>query len=111
MRPDWRRIFFGTSVIVLVYIALAVFGVDYRVIEYFASLGTEQAQRIGLSVTLLLMSLSGVLGFFLAKRRGRNTLSWLCACFLLNVWAVIYLWSLPDLTAPRSKEVGDYSTR
>jgi len=103
MRPDWKRILIGTLSIFLVYLSFVVFGVDYRVIGYFERLPTQQAQRLGLSITLLIMTLSALLGFALARSKGRRPFPWLFVCFLLNVWAVIYLWSLSSLRDQRSE--------
>jgi hypothetical protein len=95
MKPDWRRLLIGTLIVVFVYLGFILSGLDLRVTNYFTSLPTERAQWLGASITVSLMSLSAALGFFLAKRKRRRSLAWLCTCFLLNVWGLIYLWSLP----------------
>ncbi len=109
MKPDWKRILLGVSCIFLVYLFFVVSGVDYRVITYFESLPSEQAQRVGVSVVLLIMFLSSVVGFAFAKIKGRRPLTWGFVCFLLNVWAVIYLWSLPNLRNPKGSEADQFS--
>lgn len=104
MKPDWKRILLGISCVILVYLGLVVSGLDLRVVKYFDNLPTGRAQFVGSSIALLIMSLSAALGFVLAKRKGRRSLMWMSICFLLNVWALIYLWSLPDLGDARSAE-------
>lgn len=100
MKPDWRRLLLGTLTVFFVYLGLVISGFDIRVIKYFTSLPPWRAQLVGALITLLLMSLCAALGFLLAKRKGRRSSTWLCVCFLLNVWGLIYLWSLPEAHVP-----------
>ncbi len=104
MKPDWKRILSGTLGIFFVYLFFVALGIDYQIVTYFESLPAQQAQRLGLSISLLFMALTGVVGFALARSKGRRLFPWVCVCFLLNVWAVIYLWSLSNLNDQRGEQ-------
>ena len=53
-------------------------------------------QLLNLLVMSLFILLSMVIGFFLAKKKGRSRCLWSILCFLFNIWALIILWLLPS---------------
>lgn len=53
-------------------------------------------QLLNLLVMSLFILLSMVIGFFLAKKKGRSRSLWSILCFLFNIWALIILWLLPS---------------
>ncbi len=104
MRPNPWRLGVGIASMVLLYLILVLTGVDYAAVQYFDSLPPARAKSLGLFLILLLMTVCAGLGFWLAKARGRGYVAWPLVCFLLNVWGVIFLWSLPDAVPSRQSE-------
>lgn len=68
------------------------FGVTY--IKYFKG---DNITFFFLYSTIGFLFLEGIIarvGFIVAKEKGENPVKWATYCFLLNVWALIYLHSL-----------------
>lgn len=97
MRPNWRKMLLGGSVVVSAFLALVIFDSRFRVIKLFQSLPEGQAQALGIGITLVVMGVCSLLGSLLAQRKNRPLLKWMLLCFLFNVWALIVLWSLPEM--------------
>jgi len=53
-------------------------------------------QLLNLLFITLFILLSMVIGFFLAKKKGKSRFLWLILCFFFNIWALIILWLLPS---------------
>ena len=66
---------------------------------------TTDPQIINLLVMILLISLSGLMGYHLSKKKGKNKLKWVALCFLFNIWALIVLWFLPETKAKSKGDV------
>jgi len=66
------------------------------------------------SLNLLFMSflilLSTIIGFFLAKKKGKNRFLWAILCFFFNIWALIVLWLLPSLNTELKRGTGSRKT-
>ena len=97
MRPDWKKLLGGILAVLLCFALLVVVDPNLRLARAFFELPPHEAQLLGFAVTMSIMVTFAVLGFFLAKRRGRSPQKWMVLCFLFNVWAFIYLWSLPNV--------------
>lgn len=53
---------------------------------------------------LFLEGIIAMVGFIVAKEKGENPVKWAIYCFLLNIWALIFLHSLHP-KKPEKKEV------
>ena len=97
MKPDRKRLLGGILVVLFCFALLIVLDPSLRLTRTFFELPPHEAQLLGFAVTMTIMITFAVLGYWLAKRRGRSPRKWMVVCFLLNVWGFIYLWSLPNL--------------
>lgn len=98
MRPDWKKLLGGVLAVLFCFALLVVLDPNLRLARTLFELPPHKAQLLGFAVTMTIMITFAVLGFFLAKRRGRSPRKWMIVCFLLNVWGVIYLWALPNVS-------------
>jgi hypothetical protein len=53
-------------------------------------------QLLNLLFMCLFILLSTVIGYFLAKKKGKSRFLWPILCFFFNIWALIILWLLPS---------------
>ena len=97
MKPNWRKFFIGILIVFLAYIIFLIFAVKSQLLVMLRSLPENQVSLYGLIITISIMTLFSILGFLLSKKKRRSPIRWMILCFFLNVWAFIYLWSLPDL--------------
>jgi hypothetical protein len=104
MKPDWKKIVFGIFIMFVILVALVMLDSKFRLIKILQSLPEGQARGIGLSIIIFSMSLFSILGFLLSKKKGRDPLRWTFLCFFFQVWALIYLWSLPGLNDRRKTD-------
>lgn len=104
MKPDWRKVRMGILVVFLCYIVYVALSIKFKLPATLHRLPKDQvlwgAQVLMIPITVLF----AILGFRLAKKKGRNPMKWMFACFFFNVWAFIYLWALPDLKASNEGE-------
>jgi len=105
-----RRILLAGMIFFLLFIALGIgifrFGLGRFINDIFQNLeGASWYIEHEIVLTLVVVGLFAVtfslLGFFLARRRGRNPFAWLTLCFFFSFWAFIILLLLPA-TAKRS---------
>ena len=95
MRPNWKKLVGGLLGVILVFVLLVIFDRKGSVGGFVLGLAKNPYQFAVFNVAFL--SVCSALGFLLSKRKGRNPLGWTVACFLLHVYGLIYLWSLPEL--------------
>ena len=51
---------------------------------------------INLLVMGLLITFSGLMGYYLSKKKRKNRLKWVVLCVLFNIWSLVILWLLPE---------------
>lgn len=99
-----RRIWIGLLIFLIFFIALgfATFklGLGHFVAKCIEDLENtnlyiHHSQLVSLIVVGLFVIIFSVLGFFLAKKRGRDRFTWTILCFFFNFWAFIILLLLP----------------
>gem|GEM_PF-6134891 len=52
----------------------------------------ESLSYVNITLVLAAMFFSGALGYYIARRKGRNPFFWLFVCILLNFWGILFLW-------------------
>lgn len=90
-----KRLFVGYLALFTGFGVLLVMDPTLKLARTFHALPSSMAQAAGISITLCIMVASAGLGANLARQRGLSVRKWVVVCFFLNVWALIYLWSIP----------------
>ena len=100
-----KKVLIATFVGLLTFIALGVLIFEFNLgsplhnlilsIKDYDGLITR-IQLLNLLFMSLFILLSTIIGFFLAKKKGKNRFLWAILCFFFNIWALIIIWLLPS---------------
>ena len=93
---------------VLIILSSIFFVFDFKtsIYNYFSGMSEEEHKMssyrlLNFIVIFLVMVISAIIGNQISKQKKRNQTLWTILCLIFNIWAVITLWFLPDLTKRR----------
>ena len=94
MRPNWKRLLGGILGLTLLLFFLPIVdrnGVLYGFLNY---LGKHPSQAFVFIIVYL--GAFALLGYWLARNKGRDPWAWMLGCFVTHIYGIIILWALPD---------------
>lgn len=95
-KPDKRKLFIGLLATVLLFLVFdsVIFGLNLH--DDLARLLLKHRTVVAI-VSLVIMVMISFCGYRLAQNKGRDPDRWKYFCFIFSIFALIFLWSLPDL--------------
>jgi hypothetical protein len=105
---DMKKIAWAALIFLFLFIALGV-SIHKLGLGHFLARSSEDIIRTGYLGWLNLIALGffgitfSILGFLLARRRGRNRVTWAILCFFFNLLGFVILWLLPASKGARGQ--------
>lgn len=97
MKPDWKKILLGLMIFLFTFSLISIMSFKFHLLSMMRTLSEKQHYLLLIFINIIYMLTFSFIGFLIAKKKGREPRKWMLVSFFFHVFAIIYLYALPDL--------------